>query len=207
MVRFKYEEALKFIQKELVQINDDYDKEGLVNPIEHIKVRLKDNESVVRKLMLNGRYVSLNNVVNYVNDMAGARIVCSFKTDLYDLVDLLKERLIEKGCEIFKEKDYVKTPKETGYRGYHLIVFVPVDLSIGKTFVKVEIQIRTIAMEMWASLEQKICYHKNTNEETRNELKRLASVIAGIDDKVDGIVPVSKKNNNVKKLEKKKVNN
>lgn len=201
MMKFKYKVALDIMEKKLNKLKEKYEKNGLVNPIEHIKGRIKDDEAIVRKLMLSGRDVSLDNVLQFVNDMAGIRIVCSFLSDLDGLKEIIKS---DPELIIVKEKDYVTNPKESGYRGYHLIVGVPMYLSNGFTLVKVEIQIRTIAMEMWASLEQKICYHKNADEKTRNELKRLASVIADIDDEMENIVAHSKQNSNVKKLVKKK---
>ena len=203
-MKLKYEAALNKMKNKLNNLYISYEKNGIVNPIEHIKVRLKDDEAIVRKLVLNDRELTLENVENFVNDIAGVRIVCSFLSDLEELKEIIRS---DPELSIVKEKDYVTNPKENGYRGYHLIVGVPVYLSNGFTLVKVEIQIRTIAMEMWDSLEQKICYHKKTTENTKEELKRLSSVISEIDDNVNGIVASSKLNNGIKKRVKKKFDN
>lgn len=203
-MKLKYEAALNKMKNKLNNLYVMYEKNGLVNPIEHIKLRLKDDESIVRKLMLNNRDVSLDNVLNYVNDIAGVRVVCSFLSDLEELKEIIKS---DPKLMVVKEKDYVNNPKDNGYRGYHLIVGVPVYLSNGFTLVKVEIQIRTVAMEMWASLEQKICYHKSPSEETKEELKRLSGLISIIDDKMNEIVDYAKQSPDVKKREKKKNNN
>lgn len=203
-MKLKYEAALNKMKNKLNNLYVMYEKNGLVNPIEHIKLRLKEDESIVRKLMLNGRNVSLKNVQSFVNDIAGVRVVCSFLSDLEELKEIIKS---DPELVVAKEKDYVNNPKDNGYRGYHLIVGVPVHLSNSFYLVKVEIQIRTIAMEMWASLEQKICYHKSPLEETKEELKRLSGIISIIDDKMNEIVDYSKQNSDVKKREKKKINN
>ena len=151
-----------------------------------------------------GDKVNLDNILNYVNDFAGIRIVCSFLNDLDVLKEIIKS---DPDLVIINEKDYVNYPKNSGYRGYHLIVGVPVYSASGKTYVKVELQIRTIAMEMWASLEQKINYHKIASEDAKNELKRLSGVISGIDNNINEIVENSRKNKNAKRLELKKSNN
>ena len=172
-----------------------YEKSGDVNPIEHIKYRIKDEQQILRKLLLEGKSINLENIEEYVNDFAGIRVVCSFINDLEDIVRLIKE---DGDLEIVREKDYVNNPKESGYRGYHLTVLVPVYLSSGMSKVKVEIQLRTISMEMWASLEQKICYHKETTEEARSDLKRLSRVIEGVDNKINNMVGNNKDSKNIK---------
>ena len=190
LMKFKYEKGLKIMKDKIDNIYDMYEKSGVVNPIEHIKYRLKDEKQIVRKLLLSGKEVNLANIIEYVNDFAGIRVVCSFKNDLENLKELIKS---DPDLVIIKEKDYVNCPKESGYRGYHLIVGVPVFFASGLSYVKVEIQLRTIAMEMWASLEQKICYHKIATEDAKKELKRLSSIIEVIDDKIDSIVEKSHK--------------
>lgn len=203
-MKLKYEAALSIMRNKINNIYVMYERSGEVNIIEHIKDRIKDEEQIVRKLLLSGKEVNLDNISNYVNDFAGIRIVCSFLNDLDVLKEIIKS---DPDLVIINEKDYVNYPKDSGYRGYHLIVGVPVYSALGKTYVKVELQIRTIAMEMWASLEQKINYHKIASEEAKSELKRLSGVILGIDNNINEIVEKSRKNKNVKRLELKKSNN
>jgi len=204
LLKLKYKAALKKIENKINNIYVIYEKNNQANPIEHIKTRIKDEEQIIRKLLKSGKDITVDNIEEYVNDMAGIKIVCSFKSDLEELKETI---LNDDELIILKEKDYVTNPKESGYTGYHLLVGVPVYTTTGLTYVKVEIQIRTIAMEMWASLEQKICYHKTPPENTKNELKRLSRVITVIDNEMDKIITESiiEKNDNkkVKKLERK----
>ena len=119
----------------------------------------------------------------------GFRIVCSFKSDIPKIVDLLKR---SSTLKVFYEKNYIKHPKPSGYRAYHLLIGVPVFLQGGTEYVKVEVQIRTIAMDMWASLEHKLCYHKNVSDEMRLELSRMSKTMKVIDEMMDQIIEKSR---------------
>ena len=201
-MKLKYENALKKVMNKINNIYVMYEKSDMVNPIEHIKYRIKDEEQIVRKLLLDGKNVNIDNILEYVNDFAGIRVVCSFKNDLEELINIIKS---DPELVVVREKDYVNNPKESGYRGYHLIVAVPVNSIDGLSYVKVEIQFRTIAMEMWASLEQKICYHKIATDVAKDELKRLSGVIEVIDDNINEIV-YKARSSDVKVRERKKNN-
>ena len=129
---------------------------------------------------------SIDNIVNNIFDIIGARIVCSFKSDIYEIVNIIKTS----SClEVVEEKDYIKNPKESGYSSYHLIVNVPVYLSTGIIKVKAEIQIRTIAMDFWASLEHKLKYKfsKKLPDNIKKELVDSSKIIDDLDNRMNYI--------------------
>ena len=152
-------------------------------PIEHIKSRIKSPRSIIRKMNINHREPSVANVVKFVNDIAGIRITCSFTTDIYTIAELISS---QDDVRVIKVKDYIAHPKENGYMSYHMIVSVPVYLSQQMVLTKVEIQIRTIAMDFWASLEHKMYYKFDGNapEHIRRELKECADITAFLDRKM-----------------------
>ncbi len=150
-----YESALKEMETKINIISQEFELLYKYNPIEHIKTRIKTPESIVKKLRKKGLEVTYKNLINEINDVAGIRIICSFIPDIYRMVEMFEQT---PDVKIIRKKDYIKNPKPSGYSSYHLIVLVPVSFSKGMTNVKVEIQIRTIAMDFWASLEHKIKY-------------------------------------------------
>ena len=154
-IMIKYISALKVLETQLEIINDDFKYIKKYNPIEHIKTRIKSADSIINKLYKDNRSFSLENVEKYVNDIVGVRIICALESDVFDLIEIIRKSKIIK---IINEKDFINTPKSTGYRSYHMIVEVPVELINGTVFVKAEIQIRTLAMDLWASLEHKLKY-------------------------------------------------
>jgi len=182
LLKLEYTNALKFVEMKFNSLYSFYDRNNRVNPIEHIKSRVKREEQIIRKLIAKDRIVSINNIRSHVKDMAGTRIVCSFLSDLEELKEVIRN---DPDFEIIEEKDYVNFPKDSGYRGYHFLVSVPVYTLDGVVYTMVEIQIRTAAMEMWANLEEKICYHKNPSFEVIGELQRIAGVIANFDNQID----------------------
>ena len=148
---FLYNAALKEVGTKLEILNDEFQHVHQYNPIEHIKTRIKTPESIVKKLRRYGHETSIENMVRYINDIAGVRLICSFTSDIRH----------SKSPALFlllSIKDYIKNPKESGYKSYHMLVSVPIFLSDSVVDTKVEIQIRTIAMDFWASLEHKIYY-------------------------------------------------
>lgn len=181
-LRLKYEMALKRVEDIFGELFNYYNGDGLVNPIEHMKSRIKSNRSIIRKLKCRGKDISIDNIESDINDFAGFRVVCSFLSDLEELKNIIRHDL---DLEIIEEKDYVNNAKESGYRGYHFLVNVPVYTYSGVEYVMVEIQLRTIAMEMWASLEEKICYYREPNIDVVRELQRISSVINVIDNQID----------------------
>ena len=154
-VMIKYISALKVLETQLEIINDDFKYIKKYNPIEHIKTRIKSADSIINKLYKDNKEFTLDNVEKYVNDIVGVRIICSLESDIYDLIDIIRNSSVIK---VINEKDFIKDVKDTGYRSYHMIVEVPVELINEKVNVKAEIQIRTLAMDLWASLEHKLKY-------------------------------------------------
>ena len=154
-IMLMYNSALKEIETKVNILSDEFQTLYKYNPIEHIKTRVKTPESIIKKMERKGMGVTYNNMVNYINDVAGIRIICSFLPDIYRIVEMFER---SEDLKIIEKKDYIKTPKASGYSSFHLIVLVPVTFSNGTVDVKVEIQIRTVAMDFWASLEHKIKY-------------------------------------------------
>ena len=154
-VNLLYNAALKQITTKIEILNEEFQEVHKYNPIEHTKARLKSPESIVKKLKRNGYESTIGNMVRYVNDIAGVRIICSFTSDIYKIAEMISN---QKDIQVLTVKDYIMNPKPSGYRSYHMIVSLPVYLSDRIVNVKVEIQIRTVAMDFWASLEHKIQY-------------------------------------------------
>lgn len=180
---FLYNAALKEVGTKLEILNEEFQHVHRYNPIEHIKTRVKSPESIVKKLKRNGYEPTIENMVKHVNDIAGVRLICSFTSDIYRLADMIGR---QNDLKVLSIKDYIKNPKESGYKSYHMIVSVPIFLSDNLVHTKVEIQIRTIAMDFWASLEHKIYYkfEGNCPEYIRNELKECADMVSTLDDRM-----------------------
>lgn len=178
-----YEAALKEINTKLEILNDELKLAHQYNPIEHITSRLKSPQSILKKLKRYGKDVSVESIIKHINDVAGIRIICSFTSDIYRIADLISTR---RDIRVLTIKDYIASPKPNGYTSYHMIVAVPVHLSDTITDVKVEIQIRTIAMDFWASLEHKIYYkfEGNAPEHIRKELKECSELVSYLDQKM-----------------------
>ena len=149
-----YSSALRQLESKMETINEEFKVLHKYNPIEHISSRIKVKR-VLTKLVKKGLDCTYENIIKNINDIAGLRIICSFIPDIYKIVEMIENM---QDITVIKKKDYVTSPKASGYSSYHLIVSVPVSLSIGTINVKVEIQIRTMAMDFWASLEHKINY-------------------------------------------------
>lgn len=181
-----YKFALMEISTKLNIINEEFEFFHLHNPIEHIKSRVKSMKSLTEKLTRRGYEVNIENAKEFINDIAGARIICSFTSDIYTIYELIKKQNDVKVVEV---KDYIKNPKPNGYRSLHLLVEVPVFLTDRIEKVRVEIQIRTIAMDFWASLEHRIFYkfNKDIPKEITNQLKDCADMIKHLDDKMINI--------------------
>ena len=158
------------------------------NPIESIKVRLKSTDGIIRKLKRKGFPISLESIEKNINDVAGVRVICSFPEDIYMLADCL---LNQDDIKLIEKKDYIKNPKKSGYRSLHLIIEVPIFLKNEKRRMKVEVQLRTIAMDFWASLEHKLRYKKNINPEEAEiigkELLECSEISASLDKRMEEI--------------------
>lgn len=179
-VTLVYSAALRQVQTKIEILNEEFQHVHQYNPIEHIKSRIKSPESIVKKLRRHGYESTIENMVNHCNDIAGIRIICSFTSDLYQIVDMLKK---QKDLEIVAIKDYITYPKASGYKSYHLIVSIPVYLSDRIVNTRVEIQVRTVAMDFWASLEHKIHYkfEGDAPEHIKNELVECARMVSDLD--------------------------
>ena len=178
-----YNSALKEVGTKLEILNDEFQHVHQYNPIEHIKSRIKTPESIVQKLKRRGYEVSVSNMVRFVNDIAGVRIICSFTSDIYRIADMLAR---QNDIRVLSIKDYIKNPKDSGYKRFHMIVSVPIFLSSETMETKVEIQIRTVAMDFWASLEHKINYKYDGTvpEHIKRELSECAEMVSDLDAKM-----------------------
>lgn len=181
-----YKFALDQMNTKFSIISQEYNLIHGHNPIEHTKSRVKSFESIVNKLARKNLEVTTAHAKEHIHDIAGVRIICSFLSDIYNVVDILKQH---NDLEILGIKDYIKNPKENGYRSLHLLIETPVYLTNGVERVKVEIQIRTIAMDFWASLEHKIHYKLNNAvpELLTEDLKEAANIANYLDEKMHGI--------------------
>ncbi len=179
-IMFLYNSALKEVGTKLEILNGEFQHVHSYNPIEHIKTRIKKPESIVEKLKRYGYETSVENMVKYVNDIAGIRVICSFTSDIYQLAEMIGN---QSDLKVLGIKDYIKNPKDSGYKSYHMIVAVPIFLSDSVVDTKVEIQIRTIAMDFWASLEHKIYYkfRGNAPEFISSDLKECAEMVSNLD--------------------------
>ena len=178
-----YRSALKQIATKLEILNDEFQHVHRYNPIEHIKSRLKTSESIVKKLRRQGHESTIHNMVQYVNDIPGIRVICSFTSDIYRIAEMITN---QGDIKVISVKDYLVNPKPSGYKSYHMLVSVPVYLSDRIVDTKVEIQIRTVAMDFWASLEHKIHYkfEGKVPEGIENELIECAKMISELDAKM-----------------------
>lgn len=185
-IMFLYNSALKEVGTKLEILNDEFQHVHKYNPIEHIKTRIKTPESIVKKLRRYGYEISIENMVKYINDIAGVRLICSFTSDIYRLAEMIGN---QSDLKVLSIKDYIKNPKESGYKSYHMLVSVPIFLSDSVVDTKVEIQIRTIAMDFWASLEHKMKYKKDVEnaESISEELKYCADLICQLDKRMQQI--------------------
>ncbi len=161
-----------------IEFNGKFDR----NPIETIKTRIKTPVSVVEKMNRLNKPVTVQSIEQSLSDVAGVRVICSFVDDIYRLADMLA---LQDDVYILRVKDYIKNPKESGYRSLHLIVEIPIYLSNEKRFMRVEVQLRTIAMDFWASLEHKLRYKKDISpdhaQDIANQLVACADAVAESD--------------------------
>lgn len=178
-----YDSVLREINTKLEILNNEFKMAHQYNPIEHMTSRIKSPQSIAKKIRHQGRELTVENIVKYINDVAGIRIICSFTSDIYRIADLIAQ---QSDVKVLKIKDYIMNPKPNGYMSYHMIVSVPIFLSGEVVETKAEIQIRTIAMDFWASLEHKMYYkfEGNAPENIRRELKECADIVAYLDQKM-----------------------
>ena len=183
MAMMMYACAIREVKTKLEVLNDELSIKNQRNPIEMIKSRVKKPMSILEKLQRRGLPVSVESMVKNLDDVAGIRIICSFVDDIYEVAEMLVR---QDDVTVIAIKDYIKNPKKNGYRSLHLVVEIPIFLSNEKKPMRVEVQIRTIAMDFWASLEHEIHYKKfsNSNVEAVKQLTECADVIYETDMKM-----------------------
>ena len=182
-VMLLYESAIKKVRTKVEILNDEFQQVHQYNPIEYIKTRVKSPESIVKKLKKNGHEVSIPSMIEHCNDIAGVRIVCSFTSDIYKIAEMIGRQT---DVTVVSIKDYIKNPKASGYKSYHMHVTIPIYLSDRTVDTKVEIQIRTIGMDFWASLEHKIYYkfEGNAPEYISRDLRECSEIVSMMDTKM-----------------------
>ncbi|WP_169081949.1 GTP pyrophosphokinase family protein [Paenibacillus sp. PL91] len=175
-----YKFALDAVETKLNILNEEFQFIHDYNPIEHMKTRIKAPESVMQKLQRKGLEITLEDAKEHIRDIAGVRVICSFSTDIYQIVDMISK---QSDVRVVEVKDYVINPKPNGYQSIHLLIEIPVFLTDRTENVLVEIQIRTIAMDFWASLEHKIYYKFNEQipPHIQEQLKGSADMIHLLD--------------------------
>ncbi|WP_418791834.1 GTP pyrophosphokinase [Phosphitispora sp. TUW77] len=179
----EYNCALREVKTKFSVINDEMALTIDRNPIEHIKTRVKQPISIIRKLERKGIPITIKNIEENIFDVAGIRVVCSYPEDVYKLAGALSN---QDDITVLQKKDYIKNPKENGYRSYHMVVQVPIFLLEEKKTKCVEIQLRTIAMDFWASLEHKMRYKKDIEniEFVHKELLECAKLSSNLDQRM-----------------------
>ena len=182
----KYKAALNVLETNIRVLIEEYQFKNRYNPVEHIKSRIKSMSSACDKLNSRGYELTLDNLRNHVHDMVGIRIVCSFLSDVREIVEIIKNSGI---LRVKEERDYITNPKDTGYISYHMIVYVPVHLDGRDEYIQAEIQIRTVAMDFWASLDHKIQYKfpNDIPEEIKKELYNCSVVTKLLDNKMQAL--------------------
>lgn len=181
-----YQCAIQEVTTKLEVLNHEMSVRNNRNPIETIKYRIKKPKSIAEKLARYGHKVSIESAFENLNDVAGVRVICSFIEDIYTISDMLTR---QDDIRLVQVKDYIKNPKPNGYRSYHMIIEIPVFFSDHKQYMRVEVQIRTMAMDFWASLEHRVRYKNDISntEEISDRLKKCADVIAATDAEMQNI--------------------
>ncbi len=183
-----YRCAIMEVETKFKVLNEQLSLKYDENPIETIKSRLKSPDSTIKKMMKKEIPLTTDAIEEYITDIAGIRVICSFQEDIYKLAKCL---LQQDDVTLIEQKDYIKNPKESGYRSLHLIIEIPIFLENEKRPMKVEVQLRTIAMDFWASLEHKIRYKKNIPpellEQLSKELTECAQKSAELDERMSNI--------------------
>lgn len=181
-----YSSAIKEVRTKFEILNDDLSVTYNRNPIEMIKTRIKSPKSIIDKMQRKGIDINMNSLMYYIEDVAGVRVICSFIDDIYEVANML---VSQDDITLVSVKDYIKNPKPNGYRSYHIIVEVPVFFANRRQNMKVEVQLRTIAMDFWASLEHEMKYKKEIEGSGAivAELRDCADRIAALDEKMQEI--------------------
>ncbi|MBQ6012999.1 MAG: GTP pyrophosphokinase family protein [Firmicutes bacterium] len=179
-----YRCAMMEVETKFKVLSEDFSVKYDRNPIQSIKLRLKSPDSIIDKLSRNSWDISIDSIEKNLNDVAGVRVICSYQADVYELADAL---LMQDDVELIARKDYIANPKPNGYRSLHLIIAIPIFLHNRKKMMKVEIQIRTLAMDWWASLEHDMKYKKDLDfsDQILRELHECAELSDAIDRRME----------------------
>ncbi len=185
-IQCRYSAAMKEVQTKLEILDDEFQTKHRRNPIHHIESRLKSIQSMMEKLRRKQHAVSMRSAMENLQDIAGIRVICSYVKDVYAVADML---ISQDDVRLVEMEDYIREPKANGYRSLHLIVEIPVFLQEGRTLVPVEVQLRTIAMDFWASLEHAMRYKAagNVPEDICQELQQVGEDIALLDKRMQTI--------------------
>lgn len=189
----KYQFGKQMLETEIDILIKEFALAHGYNPVEHIKSRIKSKKSITEKLIRKNLEINTSNIVNHLEDIIGIRIVCSFISDVYDIVSTITQ---SRNIIIKERKDYITNPKDTGYSSYHLIVFVPIYLRGKVEYVPAEIQVRTVAMDFWASLDHKIQYkfdEESIPDDVKNELFDYSLAIKELDKRMMNLNELMKK--------------
>lgn len=181
-----YRCAIMEVETKFNVLNEEFSLQYDRNPIEMVKTRLKSPASIRAKLVRYGFDMSIDSIRKNIHDIAGVRVICSFVNDVYVLADAF---LQQDDITLISKKDYIKKPKKNGYRSLHLIVSVPIFLAHEKRMIKVEVQLRTLAMDFWASLEHQLRYKKDFafTEDMLKELNECAEMSAKLDGRMEAL--------------------
>lgn len=181
-LRTPYNDALQIMGTRIDILDHNLYRKSSTGPVHHVQKRVKTKQSIEEKLRKLNLTDSKSNAKEHLLDIAGIRVICYFKDDIYNLVEVLKGQA---DLIVIKEKDYMKNPKENGYRSYHIIIGVPLYYADATEYFPVEVQFRTLAMDMWASLEHRIYYKKGKekNKELEEELLTYAHILADLEEK------------------------
>lgn len=179
-----YDDALKNVRMRVEVLNDDYRRKYQDYPIHHIQYRIKTKESMERKLERSGCSPDIESARDQLTDIAGIRVICYFVRDIYSVVSLLKKQT---DVVVIKERDYIKNPKPNGYRSYHVVFGIPVYHTDGMEYYPVEVQLRTMSMDLWASMEHRVCYKGEVkSEQAADEFKRYAGILETMEGELEG---------------------
>ena len=185
-IQFRYQAAIREVQTKLEILDSEFQAKHRRNPIHHMQNRLKSVTSIMEKLERRGFPLTIDSAVENLTDIAGVRVICSYIEDIYAIAEML---IRQDDIRVIKRRDYIQQPKENGYRSLHLVLEIPVFLQDGKELVPVEIQIRTIAMDFWASLDHSLRYKGITEipADISEELHLAAMEIQSLDERMQAI--------------------
>lgn len=187
-----YKEAMTRLEVRINGLNEDYRKKYRDYPIHNVQARIKSKKSIENKLKSRELEVSAYSAKDNLTDIAGIRVICYFIEDIYNILSLIKEQT---DLLILKESDYINYPKPSGYKSYHMVLGVPVYRVEGMQYYPVEIQFRTLSMDLWASMEHRICYKDETSEETLYAFRHYASELDEMERRMKQLLTETRKEN------------